>query len=189
MTKLRLPSWFRVGVVVFGAGALSASAFADPRDHRDDRHDDRHDDHRDDRRYPAPPATPVAVAPPATPVAVAPPADPALAARLQADEERREADRRARMRDQHAWDASRADRAAQHRSEVTNTWGNVVNTPAAQAELSTHADRMARLNRILDVANQKGDTALASRCQTDINREVARDARVMQQIRASEGAR
>jgi hypothetical protein len=47
---------------------------------------------------------------------------------------------------------------------------------------------MARLNRILDVENQKGDTALASRCQNDINREVARDARVMQQIRMG-GAR
>jgi hypothetical protein len=186
MTKLILPSWFRVGVAVFGAATLCASAFADPRDHRDDRHDDHHDDRRD--HYPAPPATPVAVAPPAGRVAVAPPADPALAARLEADEARREADRRARMRDEHAWDASRADRAAQHRNEVTNTWGNAVNTPAGQAELSAHADRMARLNRILDVANQKGDTALASRCQNDINREVARDARVMQQIRMG-GAR
>jgi hypothetical protein len=47
---------------------------------------------------------------------------------------------------------------------------------------------MARLNRILDIANQKGDTALAARAQTDIQTEIDRDAQAMQAIAAKAGA-
>lgn len=139
----------------------------------------------------APPGAAVAVAPPAggVVVAVAPPADPHLAERLRQSEEQRQRDRKAAIKDQKAWEASRASRAIQRRNEIASTWGNSVSNADAQAELKAHADRMARLDRILDIANQKGDTALASRCQTDIQNEIDRDARIMQAIRVKEGVR
>jgi hypothetical protein len=173
-------TWTSILAAVAALG-VAGSALAQP--HRDDRHDDRRDDHRNDRREP-----PVAVAPPAG-AAVAPPADPALAGRLHQFEEQRQRDRKLAVKDAKAWNDGRAQRALQHRNELASTWGGVVNNPEAQAELKTHADRMARLNRILDIANQKGDTALAARAQTDIQTEVDRDARILQAIRIRAGVR
>ncbi|HWZ88767.1 MAG TPA: hypothetical protein VNW92_07950 [Polyangiaceae bacterium] len=103
-------------------------------------------------------------------------------------EEKRQRDRQVAVKDPKTWNDGRPQRAGQHRSEIASTWGNAVNTPDAQAELKLHADRMARLNRILDIANQKGDTALAARVQTDIQTETDRDAQAMQAIRAKAGA-
>ena len=137
----------------------------------------------------APPAGTVAVAPPAAgAVAVAPPADPSLAEHLHQIEQQRQRDRKVAVKDSKTWNDGRPQRAVQRRNEIASTWGNTVNTPEAQAELKTHADHMARLNRILDIANQKGDTALAARVQTDIQTEVDHDAQVMQAIRAKAGA-
>ena len=75
------------------------------------------------------------------------------------------------------------------RSQVTQTWGNIADQPEAKAELATHAERMAQLNRILDVAQDKGDTALAAKTNAVIQREIARDTRVLQGIRAKEAVR
>jgi hypothetical protein len=169
----------RTWTTLFAAVAslsLTGSALAQP---HDDRHDDRRDDHRDNR-----PAPPVGVAP-----AVAPPADPKIAERLHQLEEQRQRDRKAAVKDVKTWNDSRVKRAADHRNEIASTWGNLISNPQATAELKTHADRMARLNRILDIANQKVDNALASRCQADIQREVDRDAREMQEIRTRAGVR
>ena len=188
-------TWTSILAAVAALG-VAGSALAQP--HRDDRRDDRHDDHRNDRdRHLAPAATPVAVAPPAGAVAVAPPAvgvvavappaDPKVAARLHQIEEQRQRDRRVAVKDPKTWNDARPQRATQHRSDIANTWGKAVSTPDAQAELKTHADRMARLDRILDIANQKGDTALAARAQTDIQAEVDRDAQAMQAIRVKAG--
>jgi hypothetical protein len=156
--------------------SLSGLALAQP---HDDHRDDRRDDHHDNR-----PAPPAGVAP-----VVAPPADPKIAEHLHQLEEQRQRDRKAAVKDVKAWNESRVKRAADHRNEIASTWGNLVSNPQALAELKTHADRMARLNRILDIANQKADNALASRCQGDIQREVDRDAREMQEIRMHGGAR
>lgn len=180
------------GVIVLGVASWCVTAAAQPRhDHRDDRdhrdvHDDRHHDARDVHPGAAPP--PVAVAPPAN-VAVAPPADPALAGRIRTLEQQRRQARRVAMKDEKAWNAQREQRALAHRQQLTTTFGSVINTPEAKAELATHADRMARLDRILDLANAKGDTALAARVQNDINFEINRDTAAMQAIRAKAGLR
>ena len=192
MMRTSIQTWTSI-LAAAAAVALAGSAVAQP--HRDERRDERHDDRRDrDHHEPgAPPAVAApgaaAVAPPAGGVAVAPPADPKLAERLHQLEEQHQRDRKLAVNDQKAWQAGRAERASQRRNEIAGTWGNSVSSADAQAELKTHAERMARLNRILDIANQKGDTALASRCQTDIQSEIDRDARAMQAIRAKEGVR
>jgi len=97
--------------------------------------------------------------------------------------------RQAARKDTRAWDAAREQRAAEARNQVNATWGNLADQPEAKAELATHAERMAQLNRILDVAQDKGDTALASKTNAVIQREIARDTRVLQAIRAKEGVR
>ena len=99
------------------------------------------------------------------------------------------AQRQAARKDTRAWDAAREQRAAEARNQVNATWGNLADQPEAKAELATHAERMAQLNRILDVAQDKGDTALAARTDAVIQREIARDTRVLQAIRAREGVR
>ena len=61
--------------------------------------------------------------------------------------------------------------------------------PEARSELNLHSDRMARLNRILDIAQDKKDTTLATHAKQVIQREVARDARVMQSLHDKENTR
>ena len=157
--------------------ALAQPHRDDPRDehHADPRAADPRDEHRADPHAPAPPAGEAA--------------DPKIAERVHQLEEQRQRDRKAAVKDVKAWNAGRTQRALQHRNEIASTWGNIVTNPEAEAELKTHADRMARLNRILDLANQKADNALASRCQGDIQFEVDRDARILQAIRARGGVR
>jgi hypothetical protein len=174
MMRTSTRTWTTILAAV-AALSLTGSALAQP---HDDHKDDRRDDHHDNR--PAPPAG-VVVAPP--------PADPKIAEHLHQVEEQRQRDRKVAVKDVKSWNDTRVKRAADHRNEIAGTWGNLVSNPQAIAELRTHADRMARLNRILDLATQKADNALASRCQGDIQREVDRDARELQEIRAHGGAR
>jgi hypothetical protein len=186
-------SWTSILATIAALG-VAGTALAQPHrdDHRDDRRDDRRDDHRNDRDHHAPlgAATPVAVAPPALgAVAVAPPADPRLAERVHQLEAQRQRERAVAVKDAKTWNDGRPQRATHHRSEIANTWGNAVANQDAQNELKLHADRMARLDRIVDIANQKGDTALAARAETDIQTEINRDAQVMQAIQARVGVR
>lgn len=100
-------------------------------------------------------------------------------------------DRRRRvlaMKDAKAWNDARPGRAQARRSDIVQTWGNVANSPQAKVELSTHADRMARLNRILDLAEQKGDTAMIARTNDMISKEIARNASVMSDLQTKGGA-
>ncbi|HEX3774724.1 MAG TPA: hypothetical protein VHV51_09690 [Polyangiaceae bacterium] len=122
-------------------------------------------------------------------MAVAPPADPRLAERLHQAEEQRQKERMAAVKDAKAWNEGRNARAIARRDEIAKTWGNAVSSTEAQAELRTHADRMARLDRILDIANQKADNALAARCRADIQFEIDRDLHAMEELRAKEGMR
>lgn len=96
--------------------------------------------------------------------------------------------RRDARKDEKTWQNNRPQRANDRRKEIEQTWGNnVVNRADARAELSTHADRMARLNRLLDISEDKGDTAMTSHVQNLISAEINRDARVMQDIRSRAG--
>jgi len=98
------------------------------------------------------------------------------------------ASRKVARKDPKAWNDGRSLRAESHRREVTQTLGNVVDRPEVKAELATHADRMARLNRALDVAEDKGDSALVTRTNELIRRETTRDAQVIAAINARAGA-
>jgi hypothetical protein len=91
--------------------------------------------------------------------------------------------RRELRHDLRAWRAGRLERAAEERHAIAYAWGDLVTRPEAHAELVLHAERMARLNRILDVAEDEGNEALAGHCRAVIAREIARNARVMQDLR------
>ncbi len=186
MMRTSTRTWTTILAASIAALSLTGSALAQP--HRDD----PRDEHRADPRAPADPHAPADPrdehrADPHAPAGEA--ADPRIAERVHQLEEQRQRDRKAAIKDVKAWNAGRTQRALQHRGEIASTWGNLVTNPEAQAELKTHADRMARLNRILDIANQKADNALASRCQGDIQLELDRDARILQAIRARGGVR
>lgn len=185
---------YRIGLAGLIALCSSLSvvtlASAQPRDHKDERRDIPRDEHLDHRPLPPPGAPPVVPPPPGPRVVAPPPPDPRLAAaRLQALEDQREREREAKVRDERAWEASREERAALHRRQVAEQWGAVAARADAQAELQTHADRMAHLNRILDIARLDNDEALANHCRLVIQREIARSARVMARISAEGGVR
>ena len=109
--------------------------------------------------------------------------------RLQREHDADYQRRQAMRRNQAAWDAAREQRAIDARNQINATWGGIAERSDARAEFTTHADRMAQLNRILDVALDKGDTALAAHCRNVIQREIARDARILANIRANAGTR
>lgn len=143
------------------------------------RPDDRHlDDHRADDRHDAREAA--AIAHQET--------EEQIRLRLQQHQDAEVARRQAERRNLKEWNAKREQRALEARNELASTWGTALNRPDARAELNKHADRMARLNRILDVAQDKGDAALVARTRAVMQREIARDTRVMQGIRAQAGA-
>jgi hypothetical protein len=191
-------------LAVIAALGVAGSALAQP--HRDEHKDERgngRDEHANerDKHVPAvaapgagtvaeapPAAGGVATAPPAGGVAVAPPVDAKLTERLHKMEEKRQRDRQVAVKDPKTWNDGRPQRATEHKSEIANAWGKTVSAPDAQSELKKHAERMARLNRILDIANDKGNTALAARVQTAIQTETDRDAQAMQAISAKAGA-
>jgi hypothetical protein len=185
---------------------IAAPVLAEP--HKDDHHAGKGDDHHEGKadehhegkpdehgngrdHHPAASASAMAGEAPsaAPPGSAGPGLDSKLAERLHKFIEKRQRERRAALKDPKSWDDGRPGRALEHRSEIASTWGNAVAVPEAQAELKKHAERMAKLNRILDLANEKGDTALATRVQAVIQTEVDRDAQFMQTIQAKAGAK
>jgi hypothetical protein len=110
----------------------------------------------------------------------------AFAARMQSIEEQRERERREKIRNQVQWEADRDARAEAHRREVAEHWRAREIRADARAELELHAERMAHLNRILDIAVESEDFALARRCRRTIQREIARNARTMARIEAGD---
>lgn len=92
--------------------------------------------------------------------------------------------RRELLRDERRWDEERYLRAEAHRRAIEAEWEHVGDAHAARVELSIHADRMARLNRALDLAEEDGDSYSINRVRDLIGRENRRHARVMAEIRA-----
>jgi len=116
---------------------------------------------------------------------MAPHADPvAIAARMQAAEDERERQRRISIQNEANWEATQDARAAAHRREIAERWAAVATRAEARAELEIHAERMAHLNRILDIAYDSHDHALEAHCRVVIQREIARNARAMARIEA-----
>ncbi len=110
------------------------------------------------------------------------------ATRLQRlDEDRRQ--KRAQLRrDPHVWEAGRATRDEEHRRQLEGVWGGaLLSRPECRAELELHADRVARLNRIIDVAEDQHNAALVTHARTVLNREIARNARAMADLRVRLG--
>jgi hypothetical protein len=118
---------------------------------------------------------------------VAPRVAPKLVARLALLEAGRRLNRAKGQTDPVAWAAGRAERAAQHRREIAELWGNVVYRIDGQAKLRVHAERMSRLNRMLDLAEQSADLALLARVRSAITRELKRHAESMQATIAATG--
>jgi hypothetical protein len=114
---------------------------------------------------------------------------PELMARLTQLQAERRQQRESALGDAPAWAAGRAQRAAQHRREIAQVWGSVVNSLDGQAKLRMHAERMSRLNRMLDLAQHAADPALSARIEKDITRELVRHAQAMQLIRANGGGK
>ena len=106
--------------------------------------------------------------------------DPTLVerlAQLQADHRKT---RDQVLKEPKAWEEGRAQRAGLDRAELGKLWGNLVDSPDAQARLRMHADHMARLNRMLDLAQASPDAALTQRIQSAIERELVQHAQNMQ---------
>jgi hypothetical protein len=110
-------------------------------------------------------------------------------ARMQQREDQERAKRETERKDEQKWKADRSKRADDWRNDMASQWGNTLDQPEARSELNLHSDRMARLNRILDIAQDKKDTTLATHAKQVIQREVARDARVMQSLHDKENTR
>jgi len=116
-----------------------------------------------------------------------------LDAKLLARVEQLQADQRAShreaLKDPKAWAETRQQRATAHKTQLAALWGNLAGSIDGQARLRTHAERMARLNRILDLAEQKNDPALLTRVRAAIERELIRHVRAMQELRPAMGTR
>jgi hypothetical protein len=121
--------------------------------------------------------------------AVLPQADPKLAPLLEQLEAKRRKNRAGALEDPQVWAAGRAQRRAERRQEIAQVWGSVVNTIDGQAKLRLHAERMSRLNRMLDLAEHATDKALVTRIRTDIKRELVRHVKAMQVTLAASGTR
>ncbi|HEY3254849.1 MAG TPA: hypothetical protein VGJ91_12905 [Polyangiaceae bacterium] len=112
-----------------------------------------------------------------------------LVARLALLEQGRRQKRAQALSDPTAWAAGRAERAAQHRQEIAQVWGNLASTIDGQAKLRMHAERMSRFNRILDLAERGSDKALVARVRADIARELIRHAKSMQASSSAVGGK
>jgi len=122
-----------------------------------------------------------------SPSVVAPALDRNLLKRLQELEGARRTARTEGLKDSKAWEAGRARRASAHRQQLATLWGSITGTVDGQARLRLHADRMARLNRLLDLAEQKNDKALIATLATHIENELKRHVQAMQKAKAAAG--
>jgi len=110
------------------------------------------------------------------------------AVRLQRMYEDRRLKRAEERRDARAWEAARAAREMEHRRELAGVWGaNFLGRPECRAELELHADRVARINRIIDIAEDQHATLLLEHARAVLNREIARNARIMGDLHARLG--
>jgi hypothetical protein len=113
--------------------------------------------------------------------------DSELLARLSELQASRRAARQAALADAKHWEDARPERASAHRAQLAALWGSLVGSIDGQARLRMHAERMARLNRMLDLAEHQQGSALAKRIQADIERELMRHAQSMRALQATVG--
>ncbi|HEX3850200.1 MAG TPA: hypothetical protein VHW01_04490, partial [Polyangiaceae bacterium] len=111
--------------------------------------------------------------------------DPTVLERLQQLQTEHRKTRDQALKEPRAWDEGRAQRAELDRAELAGIWSNLVDSADAQARLRIHADHMARLNRMLDLAQAPTDAALTQRIQAAIQSELRQHAEHMQTLRAA----
>jgi len=89
-------------------------------------------------------------------------------------------ERRAKeRRDIALWRRARAARALAHRREIYARWAWAVQTPEGREEFVLYSDRLARLHRIRDIAEDRRDQAMIGRVDRVIALENARHANVI----------
>jgi hypothetical protein len=107
---------------------------------------------------------------------------------VQREEKERE-HRKEAHKDPAAWAKSRQDRAVEERRDIATTWGGLTANAEAKAELAQHADRMSRLNRVIDLADDRNEPTVSARAKVLLQREIARNTRAMMAIKVKVGAR
>lgn len=94
--------------------------------------------------------------------------------------ERLAIERRAALRrDIAAWRRLRVERALARRRAIYARWAWAVQTPEGRAEFVLYGDRMARLHRIRDIAEERRDQAMIVRADRVIELENGRHAAVI----------
>jgi len=88
---------------------------------------------------------------------------------------------RAKMRAQH--DKSRVGRRTAKISGLKMRWGAMLRKPEVQAELRVHAERMARLRRMQELAEDHHKEAILDRVFELMKREQGRHMRTMSRLR------
>ena len=110
------------------------------------------------------------------------------AARLQKIEDDRRQKRGEQRRDVNAWEAGRDARDADRRRQLEGVWGApFLARSETRNELELHSERVARIDRIIDIAEDTHNPALLARAQRALGRELARHARAMAELRARLG--
>jgi len=136
-----------------------------------------------ERRFPDRPLGPGERPPPPGVVVPGP-----YAVRLQKIYDDRRIKRAEERRDLRAWEAGRAARELEHRRDLEGVWGApFLARPECRAELELHAERVARINRIIDLAEDQHATALLEHARVVMNHEINRNARAMAELRARLG--
>jgi hypothetical protein len=82
---------------------------------------------------------------------------------------------------------TRAERKKSDRAAVREKYGDLLTQPAVIDELRTHASRMARLNRIKELADDQKQTKITDRVNTLIDRENNRHDARMQALKDNGG--
>lgn len=110
------------------------------------------------------------------------------AAKLQRVEDDLRRKRAEQRKDAHAWEANRSAREEDRRHQLEGVWGApFLSRAEVRTELELHAERVARIERIIDIAEDTHNAALLAHAQRVLGREFARNARVMADLRARLG--
>jgi hypothetical protein len=108
--------------------------------------------------------------------------------RLQRFQDERFAQRMAQRHDERAWELSREQRALDHRRQLEGLWGvGFIRRPEVNPEMALNADRCARLDRMIELAQDEHDLASEQRARAILAREIGRHARAMARLRVQFG--
>ena len=83
-----------------------------------------------------------------------------------------------------AWVEKRSERRDARREEVKKRWGNLVEKPAGRAELRKHARRVARLERIIFVADATEKPKVSENAKALLEKERTRHQARMEALKS-----